>query len=368
MLTDHPSPPQAASLLNSTVISCRMKHRGWTEHLLSSSVSVPEQFLFEQLKPIVEAGGVIAGTDLFGQAEYTSSSSGELQILGFQSPGTTLVLESDADAGGMQIGTLSGVDSKPLYNGGRIVGHFFEDADAKYCVLSGVLPADTTSSRTTQEEQVLQSIQDTLAGVGMDFRDVVRTWFYADRILDWYDDFNRVRTAFFKRHGITRIPASTGIGAANAAGAALVAKAIAVLPKNGNVTIQVIRSPLQCEATNYGSTFSRAIEVRDSSLRTVYVSGTASIEPGGKTIHVGNAAGQIEKTMEVIDALLEEAGMELVDTVRAIAYFRRSGDIPLWREYCRKRQFPPLPILLVPSDICRDDLLFEIELDAAVYI
>jgi enamine deaminase RidA (YjgF/YER057c/UK114 family) len=107
------------------------------------------------------------------------------------------------------------------------------------------------------------------------------------------------------------------------------------------------------------------MEVRDSSTRTLYVSGTASIEPAGRTVHAGNAAKQIETTMEVVCALIEEAGMVLTDTTRAIAYFRHSEHIPLWHDYCRKRQLLPLPIILIPSDICRDDLLFEIELDAA---
>jgi len=367
MITDHPAVAlRSASLLDSTVISCRMKHRTWTERLLTSPVSVPGNFLFDQLKPIVAAGGVIVDADFFGCADYTSAASHELLSCGIQSSGAALLIESDK-GGGMQIDTLSGVDSKPLYDGDSVIGRVFEDADAKYCVLSGVLPADIASQRDVQAGQVLQTIQKTLAGEGMDFKDVVRTWFYVDRILEWYDDFNRVRTAFFTRQGITRIPASTGIGAANAAGAALVAKVIAVMPKNGNVSINGVRSPLQCEASRYGSAFSRAMEVRDSSLRTVYVSGTASIEPGGKTVHAGNTSGQIEKTMEVIHALLAEAGMELQDTIRAIAYFRRSDDIPLWHEYCRNRNLVPIPILLVPADICRDDLLFEIELDAAVY-
>jgi enamine deaminase RidA (YjgF/YER057c/UK114 family) len=199
----------------------------------------------------------------------------------------------------------------------------------------------------------------------MHFRHVVRTWFYNQDILDWYAEFNQARTAFFQQHGITRMPASTGIGASNAGGAALVAQAIAVQPKTRAVRVRRVDSPLQSEACTYGSAFSRAMEVADRTGRLLYISGTASILPNGETVHTGNVAGQIEKTMEVVGAILTQNGMSFFDATRAIAYFRHQEHIPLWEQYCRIRQLPPLPIILAQCDICRDNLLFEIELDAA---
>ena len=325
----------------------------------------PDGFRSEQFDPFPNEGiPAILNADFFGQDEDIASVSGEMQFRGIAGPSTALRLDAGA-GGGMQIGSLSGADTTPLYDGDRMIGRLFENADAKYCWLGGVLPADRTAPRSAQAGQALQSIQNALAGAGMDFHDIVRTWFYVDRILEWYRGFNRVRTAFFKRHGIIHMPASTGIGIPNAAGAAVVAKVIAVRPKTGKVSIRRVQSPLQCEASCYGSSFSRAMEVCDSSTRTLHVSGTASIGPTGQTAHVGNTAGQIEKTMEVVGALLEQAGMVWSDTTRAMAYFRDSEHISLWHDYCRNRQLPPLPIILIPSDICRDDLLFEIELDAA---
>jgi len=106
------------------------------------------------------------------------------------------------------------------------------------------------------------------------------------------------------------------------------------------------------------------MEVAGPRSRSLYISGTASIEPGGKTVHVGDTARQIEKTMEVVVAILAHSGMELTDTTRAIAYFRHSADISLWSDYCRSRQLSQLPVIVTQCDICRDDLLFEIELDA----
>ena len=366
MLTDRLSEPAgSASSLHIPVISHSIKHPAWTECQITLPACDTDCIRWGHLGPFLNASGEsILNADFFVQNACIASLSSERQIKGIAEVGTTLLVSSGV-GGGVQIGTLSGVDSTPLYDGERVIGRFFEDDDAKYCWLGGILPAEPAEPRPAQTGQVLHSIQKVLEQVGMHFRDVIRTWFYNDHILDWYDDFNRVRTAFFRQHGITRIPASTGIGISNAAGTALVAKAFAVQPKTGQVAVRRIQSPLQCEASEYGSSFSRAMEVRDSSTRTLYVSGTASIEPAGQTIHAGNAARQIETTMEVVSALMEEAGMVLSDTTRAIAYFRRAEDVAFWHEYCRNKQLPPLPIILVPSDVCRDDLLFEIELDAA---
>ena len=57
--------------------------------------------------------------------------------------------------------------------------------------------------------------------------------------------------------------------------------------------------------------------------------------------------------------------MNFSDTTRAIAYFRHREHIPLWERYCLARRMPLLPVILTQCDVCRDNLLFEIELDAA---
>jgi len=307
---------------------------------------------------------LIADAHQFGDTQAIASVRREMRMGNIQAPETALLLNAGAQ-GGVQFRTIGGVHSTPLMKKGRMIGSYFEDADAKYCILGDLLPSDLAASPGEQTTDVLQTIQEALVSAGMDFRHIVRTWFYNDRILDWYAEFNRARSTFFQRHGIAVMPASTGIGVANTAGAALVAKAIAVLPKNGAVTLRRVESPLQCEASAYGSAFSRGFEVADQAARVLYISGTASIEPGGETAHVGNPLKQIEKTMEVVEAILDHNGMTYSDTIRAIGYFRHREHIPLWNQFCRSRELPPIPIILTECDVCRDNLLFEIELDAA---
>jgi hypothetical protein len=70
--------------------------------------------------------------------------------------------------------------------------------------------------------------------------------------------------------------------------------------------------------------------------------------------------------MEVVEAMLSRSGMRIEDMTRGIAYFRHGFDVPLWGDYCKRRGLAGLPVVAIQCDVCRDDLLFEIELDAAV--
>jgi len=97
--------------------------------------------------------------------------------------------------------------------------------------------------------------------------------------------------------------------------------------------------------------------------RRLYVSGTASIAPEGHTIHVGNVDAQAAKTMEVIAAILASRGMDWTDVVRGIAYVRSAADLPVFARTCAALGLPAMPVVTINSTICRDDLLFELEVD-----
>jgi enamine deaminase RidA (YjgF/YER057c/UK114 family) len=265
-----------------------------------------------------------------------------------------------------QLVAMEAADVRPIAYHGRVVGFFYEDQAASYCHLSNLLPEDASVSRSAQSRAVFEMMQEILGLVGMDFKHVIRTWLYLNDLLNWYDVFNQVRTAFFNERGVFGgvVPASTGIGAGNAFGAALVSDLIAVKPKTDRVKIEAIASPLQCPAIDYKSSFSRAVEVGLDDYRTLYISGTASINKAGKTVHLDDCEKQIALTMEVAAAILQSRKMDWSDMVRGIAYFKDMKDLPLFQKYCRENRLPHLPLALSHSDICRHDLLFEIELDA----
>jgi enamine deaminase RidA (YjgF/YER057c/UK114 family) len=272
---------------------------------------------------------------------------------------------SDGLLYGIQAFGISGCQSKTVCLNDRIVGTRYEDNDAEYCFLGDIRPDKKDLPHTEQTRQAFENIKKALATIEMKFTNIVRTWFYIDNLLEWYSEFNVVRTTFFDEEGVFKnfVPASTGIGAGNLQGASLVACVLAIKPKHDRVNIFSVPSPMQCEATSYRSSFSRAVEIQFPNHRRLYISGTASIDKEGNSVHFGDVCLQIEKTMEVIKSITESRLMDWQNSVRAIAYFKDIRDAHLFYDYCRNRKLPQIPICIAQTDICRRDLLFEIEAD-----
>ena len=268
---------------------------------------------------------------------------------------------------GTQILAVSGGPVvSPVKVNDQIIGSVYESGEGQICYLGGLLPDDVNKSNKEQTANVFKKIEVALASIGMEFSNVVRTWLYINNILDWYDDFNEVRTDFFNKKNVFEglVPASTGVGVANPQSAALVTEVLAIKPLSDTIKIEKVGSPLQCPATDYKSSFSRAVEVKFSDYRRLYVSGTASIDGDGATIYVDDVKKQIAQTMEVVEEILKSRQMGWGDVSRAIAYFPDLSNAYLLEEYCEKMSIPDMPISIAHGDICRDDLLFEIEVDA----
>ncbi|NLN93765.1 MAG: endoribonuclease L-PSP [Candidatus Hydrogenedens sp.] len=267
---------------------------------------------------------------------------------------------------GFQLWAVSKITLEPIHLENQLVGMHYEMDGARWCRLTGLLPGDLAASRKEQTRSLFDSLEKALARAKMRFSQVARTWFYNHDMLEWYDDFNEVRTAFFEERTIfdQLVPASTGIGCRNGAGAALTAGLVALESGEQSLAPVAIPSPLQCPSIEYGSAFSRAVEFGSPSLRRLLISGTASIEPGGKSIHFGDMERQIHLTLCVVQAILRSRGMNWSQVSRAIAYFKDAADAPLFAKCMTARGIAPIPVLLAHTDICRDDLLFELELDA----
>ena len=68
--------------------------------------------------------------------------------------------------------------------------------------------------------------------------------------------------------------------------------------------------------------------------------------------------------MEVVHAILKSRDMGWADTTRALAYFKYAEDSPNFEEFRTEFKLPRFPVVVVQNDVCRDELLFEIEVDA----
>jgi len=286
----------------------------------------------------------------------------ELPVTWVEGAGCT----GDAIAG-IQIHAIAGARVRTLSGNDHPLARKWDDALATHCVLNSILPARTQAAPPEQAREVFEKLQTGLASAGMTMKDIVRTWFYLDDILSWYGEFNRVRNDVFACGELrsNRLPASTGVGGCNPMGAALVAAVWAVRPHDKAAKVMHFApSPEQCPAPSYGSAFSRAVEISSAGFRRLLVSGTASIARDGKTEHIGDARAQIERSMQVVEAILESRHMSLADTAFATAFFKSPADAPLFADWLARRGQQAMPVVCACCDICRGDLLFEFETDA----
>ena len=121
------------------------------------------------------------------------------------------------------------------------------------------------------------------------------------------------------------------------------------------------------EAYDYGSAFSRGMRLDLNGLVILLISGTASIDDRGRTLHVGDFRAQTRRTFENITGLLAAEGATWKDVVRTTCYLRDiERDYQAFNEeraaFYRSQGLNPLPASTgIQAILCRPDLLIEIE-------
>ena len=121
------------------------------------------------------------------------------------------------------------------------------------------------------------------------------------------------------------------------------------------------------EAYDYGSAFSRGMRIDLNGLIILLISGTASIDQAGRTVHVGDFRAQLQRTYENITKLLAAEGATWHDIVRTTCYLRDiERDYPAFNEertaFFKLQGLDPLPASTgIQAILCRPDLLIEIE-------
>jgi len=269
---------------------------------------------------------------------------------------------------GIQVHAVA-TDETPvlLGDGNQPCGRMLEAGRLGYVALSGIT-APEAGDRTQQARAIYEKAMRILRPLGGTMRSVARTWLWLGDILAWYDAFNTVRNRFFTECGVidpdahdTRLPASTGIGVGPAGEAECALDVVAMVgPAAG---IRYYRAAgMQQSAYNYGSAFSRMASAATPAGTCVYVSGTAAIDEAGATVHVGDVPAQVKVTVDNVRACLRDLKCTDDDVVQAIAYSKTPEVQALFdAEYAARMPWPCVSVL---SDVCRDDLLFEIEATA----
>jgi hypothetical protein len=317
---------------------------------------------------LARAAGALEGTGatILTQEIFGAEHDDGALIEAFGEPAWPVTRVLTTISSGTQLWAATGVEVERIRQGSRVIGSVWSDRHARYCRLGDLGPLSLEEEKPAQVTETFERMEQLLGGVGMGFPDLARTWLYLDRILDWYGDFNAARDAFFRPRGIFDglVPASTGMAGSNPEGSALMTGLIAVRSEGGEAKLEMVPSPLQCPALEYGSSFSRALEVRTPDLRRLYVSGTASIGSNGlEIVHQGDVDAQVARTVEVITAIIESRGLSWDDATRAIAYFKHAKDVNCWESNRVQLGLPDLPVLVVQNDVCFSELLFELEVD-----
>lgn len=256
---------------------------------------------------------------------------------------------------------------------------YAHDGDNLFCA-GRVGPSDRYDAQT---KSIYTSIFDLIGSLG--YRSIFRMWNFVNHInqdnddgLEIYRDFCKGRAEAFeqRRFAFDELPAATGIGSLGGGIALYVLASRSTSRRNIENMRQVPayrypqrygpRSPSFARATYLPTAAPSRVSIRSGQL---YVAGTASIL-GHETVHVGDIEKQTRVTLDNISHLISETnlstygverGYQLADLRTIKVYVRRKEDVPAVREMCEEVFSPTAEVAFLNVDICRSDLLVEIE-------
>ena len=250
---------------------------------------------------------------------------------------------------------------------------------------------DTISNGTyDRSTDAFMRMMRRLADRGVPYGNVIRTWLYLGDIVgpegdtQRYKELNRARADFYQGFrfgaGLTPsslngsvYPASTGIGTD---GRDILMSCIGLTTDRSDVVVTPLENPQQTSAFDYreqyspeSPKFARAMAIAMGEWATVFISGTASIT-GSETRFIGDVEGQTRQTLENIAALVTAENFTshdlpgfastLEDLALVRVYIKHQEDYLKTRKVC-EAMLGELPSIYAVGDVCRPDLLVEIE-------
>lgn len=239
-------------------------------------------------------------------------------------------------------------------------------------VLFGALRVDSDSNLEQATQQAYESILGQLHHRGYPYP--LRIWNYLPAIVEEEQGMERYQLFCSGRHTVlatdpdyeNRLPAASALGTN---GPGFIIYFIAA-----RKPLEQVENPLQVSAFHYPScyapkspSFSRAAINRWSGKTYFYLSGTASIR-GHESRYCDNVQEQTQLTLDNIEHLLAQAHQQSpaisqrLDSLGPLkVYLRNSGDYPVVRDILQQRLGESHPLLYLQADICRKELLVEIE-------
>ena len=141
---------------------------------------------------------------------------------------------------------------------------------------------------------------------------------------------------------------------------------------------RVVKRPIRApgmlnEAFDYDKrvSFVRGMRVEAGDVSTLYISGTASVNEKGESIHPGDLKAQARRMFENIKSLLAAEGADWNDIVRTTCYLADMRDYDAFNEirnaFYDEEGLDPFPAATcVEARICRPELLVEMEAIAVI--
>ncbi len=249
-------------------------------------------------------------------------------------------------------------------------------------ILIGTVKSDTHETCKIDAENGFNAISLLLKKTQFPVNSILRQWNYISGIIGFdgegqrYQEFNNVRSGFYgSAFGEKGYPAATGIGMDRGG---VVIEFIAV--KSDEVFTKPVDNPEQIAAHIYSKEvlvgqknikettpkFERARFMELSGRKLIFISGTAAIT-GEKTVATGNPEGQTKVTIQNIRRLYSKEVLNGISKERlrpkyghARVYVKRREDFEIIKKTV-EHFYGNLPVVYILADICRDDLLVEIE-------
>lgn len=255
-------------------------------------------------------------------------------------------------------------------------GHYLLITTDSYreVIAGGLCADDLNLPIRVQSEQAFSKAEEILQAEQMTFGDIVRQWNYLEGITDiahgnqCYQDFNDVRSQYYaSSEWLSGYPAATGIGA-QSGGIQIDFNAV-----RGDLVILPLDNDWQKAAHVYSDDvlishredmekgtpkFERGKLLTDHQHEMIYISGTAAIR-GEESMITGDVLSQTEITLENIQHLIEfPANTGKLDLLRV--YLKNEEDAQPVKEDL-DNICPDVSIIYLYADVCREELLVEIE-------
>jgi enamine deaminase RidA (YjgF/YER057c/UK114 family) len=322
------------------------------------------------------------------------------ELLGFtknfftELPPTSIIPQSpDSGLLMLEIMVLEGDDSveRNFRNIDNLSWLTIKSGTFKMLIASGLSESVDSCDILQQSTIAFGQLNDVLTEENMAFSDIVRQWNYIENITgnvmkkhqlsQYYQVFNDIRSKFYRSSEfVNGFPAATGIGIDFGG---VIIDVIAIADDRSN-SIVPIKSPVQIDAHKYSADvladnhlrcdlcrttpkFERAKMVITPDNKLIFISGTAAISgqesSGHQTVEL-----QTKETIENIRHLISldnldkhGIGAEKEAAVTQLrVYVKYKSHVPQVSEVCRK-YFKDIPISFVVADVCRPELLVEIE-------